>query len=107
MVLHRHIESLDELTNEEANELGPLIRRIALSLKAVVGCAKTYVIQFAEHADHPHVHFHLVPRMHDQPADRRSIHVMNYLDASQDESVSEAEMNEIGSAIRAELSREC
>ena len=49
LVLQRHIESLDELTEQEAAELGALIRRVSLSLKAVVGCVKTYVIQFAEH----------------------------------------------------------
>ena len=44
LVLQRHIESLDELTEAEAAELGPLIRRVSLSLKTVVGCVKTYVI---------------------------------------------------------------
>ena len=48
LVVQRHIESLDELTEQEAAELGPLIRRVSLSLKSVIGCKKTYVIQFAE-----------------------------------------------------------
>jgi len=100
LVLQRHIESLDELTDQEAAELGPLIRRISLSLKTVIGCVKTYVIQFAEHEDHPHVHFHIVPRMADQPADRRSTQVFAYLGVSQEESVSEDRRNEIGARIR-------
>ena len=100
LVLQRHIESLDELTDQEAAELGPLIRRISLSLKTVIGCVKTYVIQFAEHEDHPHVHFHIVPRMADQPADRRSTQIFAYLGVSQEESVSEDQMNEIGAKIR-------
>lgn len=100
LVLQRHIESLDELTDQEASELGPLIRRVSLSLKTVIGCVKTYVIQFAEHEDHPHVHFHIVPRMADQPADRRSTQVFAYLGVSREESVSEDQMNEIGARIR-------
>ena len=103
LVLQRHIESLDELTEQEAAELGPLIRRVSLSLKAVVGCVKTYVIQFAEHEDHPHVHFHIVPRMANQPTDRRSTQVFAYLGVSQEENVSEDQMNEIGVRIRDEL----
>ena len=83
--------------------MGPLIRRVSLSLKAVVGCVKTYVIQFAEHEDHPHVHFHIVPRMANQPTDRRSTQVFAYLGVSQEESVSEDQMNEIGVRIRDEL----
>ena len=103
LVLQRHIESLDELTDQEAVELGPLIRRVSLSLKTVVGCVKTYVIQFAEHEDHPHVHFHIVPRMANQPADRRSTQVFAYLGVSQEESVSEDQMDEIGGRIRKHL----
>ncbi|MCY3801160.1 MAG: HIT family protein [Chloroflexi bacterium] len=108
LVPRRHIESLDELTEREAAELGPLIRRVSLALKNVTGCSKTYAIQFAEHEDHPHVHFHIVPRMANQPADRRGPQVFAYLGVSQEESVSEDEMNEIGAKIRDELmSAEC
>ena len=108
LVPRRHIESLDELTDPEAAELGPLIRRVSLALKNVIGCVKTYAVQFAEHEDHPHVHFHIVPRMADQPADRRGPRVFAYLGVSSEESVSEEEMNEIGAKIRDELlSTEC
>ena len=104
LVVQRHIESLDELTEQEAAELGPLIRRVSLSLKSVVGCTKTYVIQFAEARQHPHVHFHIVPRMADQPAERRSAGIMGYLGVSRDERISEDRMNEIGAEIRSHLS---
>ena len=103
LVLHRHIESVDELTEHEAAELGILIRRVSLSLKRVLGCIKTYVIQFAEARQHPHVHFHIVPRMADQPDDRRSAKIMGYLGVSKEESVSEERMNEICSEIRMSL----
>ncbi len=104
LVVQRHIESLDELTEQEAAELGPLIRRVSLSLKSVVGCTKTYAIQFAEARQHPHVHFHIVPRMADQPAERRSAGIMGYLGVSREERISEGRMNEIGAEIRSFLS---
>ncbi len=103
LVLKRHIESLDELTEQEAAELGTLIRRVSLSLKSVIGSVKTYVIQFAEHEDHPHVHFHIVPRMANQPADRRSAQVFGYLGVPPEERVSEDQMNEICTKIRDDL----
>ena len=103
LVLQRHIESLDELTEQEAVELGSLIRRVSLALKAVVGCTKTYVMQFAEAAEHPHVHFHIVPRMAAHPADRRSAGVLAYLGVAERESVREDQMNEIAGRVRKHL----
>jgi diadenosine tetraphosphate (Ap4A) HIT family hydrolase len=103
IVALRHIAAIDELTAAEALELGPLIRLTSVALKQAVGCAKTYVMQFAEHADHPHVHFHVVPRMPDQPADRRSALVFKYLGVPENEQVSEAAMNTIGAAVRRTL----
>ena len=63
LVVRRHLSAIDELTEEEALELGSLLRKTSLALREVVGCEKTYVIQFAEHPKHPHVHFHIVPHM--------------------------------------------
>lgn len=103
IVARRHIAAIDELTAEEALELGPLIRLSSMALKQAVHCAKTYVMQFAEHADHPHVHFHIVPRMPDQPADRRSALVFNYLGVPDSERVSEEAMNAIAAFVRARL----
>jgi diadenosine tetraphosphate (Ap4A) HIT family hydrolase len=53
-----------------------------------------------EAADHPHVHFHVVPRMAGQPEDRRSIHVFRYLGVADEERVGEARMNELAAQIR-------
>lgn len=100
LVSRRHIEALDEMSEGEAVEVGSLIRRVSVALKQVVGCAKTYVIQFAEHPQHPHVHFHIVPRMADQPDERRSTKIFGYLGASEDERIDETMMNELGLQIR-------
>lgn len=100
LVVRRHMTAIDELTDAESIELGQLIRRTSLALKALTGCLKTYVIQFAEQAEHPHVHFHIIPRMADQPENRRSTQIFGYLGVSEEERVSEAEMNEIAAKIR-------
>ena len=104
LVARRHIAAVDELTDDEAAELGLLIRRVSLALKAITGCAKTYVMQFAESADHPHVHFHIVPRMVNQPEDRRSVKVFGYLGVPAEERVSEETMNGIAAQVAAALS---
>ncbi len=99
LVVRRHIAAVDELTEAEAAELGPLIRRTSAALREVTGCIKTYVVQFAESPDHPHVHFHIIPRMADQPEERKSVHVFEYL-AEPDEQVSEEVMNAIALRVR-------
>lgn len=103
LVVRRHIASLDELTEPEAAELGLLIQRTSNALKQLIGCVKTYAIQFAEHPDHPHVHFHIVPRMADQPPDRKSTQIFGYMGVPDEERVSEAEMNAFAEQVRAIL----
>jgi diadenosine tetraphosphate (Ap4A) HIT family hydrolase len=75
----RHVESVAELTEAEAAALGPLVRRASAALTDVVGCAKVYVVCFAESASAPHVHFHLIPRAADLPRERRGPRVFEYL----------------------------
>lgn len=100
LLARRHIEALHELTPDEAAELGVLIRQVSVALRDVTGCLKTYVIQFAEAAEHPHVHFHIVPRMAGQPEEYRGTKVFAYLGVGEEERVSEERMNEIASRIR-------
>ena len=100
LVVRRHIESLDELTDPEAVELGQLIRRVTFALKEVTGCMKTYVIQFAEAAEHPHVHFHIIPRMANQPDNRHSSQIFGYLGVPEEERVSQEVMNAIAVKVR-------
>lgn len=103
VVARRHIEAIDELTDEEAVELGRLVRQVSIALRKVTGCIKTYVIQFAEHEDHPHVHFHVVPRMKDQPEDRRSTKIFEYLGVPEENRVTEEQRNDISSKIQSLL----
>ena len=100
IVCRRHIAAIDELTEEEALELGSLIRRTSAALKARTGCLKTYVMQFAEAPTHQHVHFHIVPRMADQPPERKSVGIFGYLGVPEAETVSDSVMNELALQIR-------
>jgi diadenosine tetraphosphate (Ap4A) HIT family hydrolase len=88
------------MTEVEAADLGILLRRVSIALRETVGCTKTYVAQFAEAAGHQHVHFHVVPRMADQPDDHRGPNIFKYLGASDADRLSEARMNEIATVIR-------
>jgi diadenosine tetraphosphate (Ap4A) HIT family hydrolase len=100
LVSRRHITAIDELTDAEAAELGVLLRRVSAALRQVTGCIKTYVAQFAEQAEHPHVHFHLIPRLANQPDDRRGPRVFAYLGVPNDQRVSDARMDAIAAEIR-------
>jgi diadenosine tetraphosphate (Ap4A) HIT family hydrolase len=100
LVVRRHITAVDELTDAEAIELGQLIQRSSAALKEVTGCEKTYVIQFAEQAEHPHVHFHIIPRMADQPKERNGTLIFGYLGVPDQERVSEDVMNTIAVKVQ-------
>jgi diadenosine tetraphosphate (Ap4A) HIT family hydrolase len=65
MVPRRHVIALDELTAEEAADLGPLLRALTSAMRAVLACSKTYVALFAEAEGFAHIHFHVVPRSPD------------------------------------------
>jgi len=100
LVARRHIAAIHEMSEAEASELGVLMCDVSLALKQVTGCQKTYILQFAEHPNHPHVHVHIVPRMADQPETHRGPQVMAYVDVPEAERVDEAAMNVIGEQIR-------
>lgn len=100
LVARRHMAAIDEMTDDEAVALGLLIRRVSVALKDVTGCAKTYVMQFAEAAGHAHVHFHIVPRMADQPEERRSTKIFGYLGLAEEERVSQETMNDVAAHVR-------
>ena len=76
----RHVHALDELTADEACALGDLLRKASVALKSVTGCEKTFVMLFAEAEGFAHLHVHVVPRMPDQPDDRRGPAVFGYLE---------------------------
>ncbi|ASW53099.1 HIT family protein [Plantactinospora sp. KBS50] len=99
----RHVTEIAELTDAEAASLGTWQVRLSRALHAVTGCSKTYLMQLAEKEGFAHVHFHVVPRMPDLPADRRGPAVFGYLNAAEGERLDEVRQDEIAAALRARL----
>ncbi len=73
----RHVESLADLTAEEAAALGPLLRRISQAMNETLAPAKVYAALFAEAV--AHLHIHLIPRAADLPEASRGPDVFTLL----------------------------
>ena len=58
--LARPCATLDALTVDESRSMGEHVRGVSASIRAVTGCARVYLLAFAE--AHRQVHLHLVPR---------------------------------------------
>ena len=104
LVARPHVDAVADLTPSAAAELGSLLQTVSAALTAELGCAKTYVMQFAEHPRHPHVHFHVVPRMADMPPTNIGANVFSYLGVSDTDRITEAAMNELAARLRRRLS---
>jgi diadenosine tetraphosphate (Ap4A) HIT family hydrolase len=100
IVALRHIERLAELTSGEAASIGELIRKTSKALQQTTGATKTYSIQFAEHPDHSHVHFHIVPRHENTPDEFRGKNVFRYLNVPDDKIVPLEQQNDLAVKIR-------
>jgi len=61
----RHCESLAELTREEAEALGPVLRSAVQALERVTDAERIYAVSFNERLRH--VHFLLLPRTRTMP----------------------------------------
>ena len=94
-----HVTALTELDRPAAAELGTVLHDVSSALHAVVGCVKTYVVLFAEADGFSHVHFHVIPRMADQPHELRGPRIFGLLGGPPDSWVSDDEMNRIGAAV--------
>lgn len=103
LVVRRHLTSVASLSDDEAAELGPLIRDVSRAVQEVVGCDKTYVVQFAEHRQHPHVHVHIIPRARDLPDEQQGPRVFSLLGVPEGEAVTDVRMDEIAAQVAAEL----
>ncbi|MEU6841563.1 HIT domain-containing protein [Streptomyces sp. NPDC046716] len=99
----RHVTAVHELSDTEAATLGGWQVGASRALRAVTGCAKTYVAQFAEADGFAHVHFHVVPRATELPAARRGPGVFELLHRPKRERVTAAQADEIALALRAHL----
>lgn len=99
LACRRHVTSIAELTDTEAAELGPLLKLVSTALRDAMGCAKTYVAQFAEHPRHPHVHVHVVPRRADHPDALKGPRIFDALGVSDEDAVPPERMTEIAASL--------
>jgi diadenosine tetraphosphate (Ap4A) HIT family hydrolase len=95
----RHVLTVAELSDEEAGELGPLLQRASRALTDELGCTKTYVMQFSEAEGFHHLHFHVVPRPPDLPAEHRGPNVFHFLRQPEAEWVSPERRAELARRI--------
>jgi diadenosine tetraphosphate (Ap4A) HIT family hydrolase len=101
----RHVLAIADLNDAEAAGLGTWQARLSRALHAVTGCTKTYVVQFAEAPRFHHVHFHIVPRMADLPADRRGPKVFEFLTGPAERAVTSDQMNTLAAELAQHLQR--
>jgi diadenosine tetraphosphate (Ap4A) HIT family hydrolase len=101
----RHLLDLAELHPDAAAELGPLLTDLTRALQRTTGCVKTYVILLAEAEGFAHLHFHVVPRMPDQPADERGPRIFARLGRPEAERVPAPERDRLAGVIHEAMAR--
>jgi diadenosine tetraphosphate (Ap4A) HIT family hydrolase len=99
----RHVTAVHDLTDGEASALGMWQVKLSRALRVVTGCAKTYVVQFAEAEGFAHVHFHIVPRMADLPPEHRGPGVFELLRRPEQEWVTPEQADRTARLLRAIL----
>ncbi|MFG2573721.1 HIT family protein [Streptomyces sp. NPDC048481] len=99
----RHVAAVHDLTDAEASTLGTWQVRLSRALRETTGCAKTYVVQFAEAEGFAHVHFHIVPRMADLPPEHRGPGVFELLRRPETEWVTADEADRTARLLRTRL----
>lgn len=100
IVLRRHAESLHELSTEEFGELARVLERTVRVLHQALACEKEYVACYAEIDHFRHVHFHVVPRPADLPADLVGTGSFALLKVSADEAVPREEIRALCETLR-------
>jgi diadenosine tetraphosphate (Ap4A) HIT family hydrolase len=103
LVPRRHVTSIAELTEPEAQTLGTWQVRLSRALHQVLGCQKTYIAQFAEAEGFAHVHFHIVARPAELPPDLRGPRIFQMLGHADRPQVSEERMDDIARELAAQL----
>ncbi len=61
-----HRAGLDEMSAEEAGEIGTILAALAGAVRAITGCERTYSISFNEAVKH--LHLHVIPRQASDPS---------------------------------------
>ncbi|MEV7381888.1 HIT family protein [Streptomyces lydicus] len=99
----RHVAAVHDLTHAEASALGMWQVKLSRALRSMTGCAKTYVVQFAEAEGFAHVHFHIVPRTADLQPEHRGPGIFELLRRPEQEQVTADQADQIAHSLRAQL----
>lgn len=99
----RHVAAVHDLTDAEAAALGVWQVQLSRALRSVTGCAKTYVVQFAEAEGFAHVHFHIVPRMGDLRPEHRGPGIFELLRRPERERVTADQADRTARSLRIQL----
>nr|WP_161558348.1 HIT domain-containing protein [Streptomyces antimycoticus] len=99
----RHVAAVHDLTNAEASALGVWQVKLSQALRSVTGCAKAYVVQFAEGEGFAHVHFHIVARVADLRPEHRGPGIFELLRGPEQERVTADQADQIAHSLRAQL----
>jgi diadenosine tetraphosphate (Ap4A) HIT family hydrolase len=105
VISRRHLLSLADQTQAEAADLGLVLRAASAALTEVVGCAKTYVIMYAEVPGFEHIHLHLVPRMPDLDPAYRGSGIFQLLKRPEAEWVPAEERDRLGTLLHQEIAQ--
>jgi len=104
----RHVEFLDELSEDEAQAMATVLRRAVGALRHALPSppAKVYTALFAESAECPHIHFHIIPRAVDDPRELRGPRVferMRRVGEGLEEGPSLEDVEDLATRIRSHL----
>ena len=75
----RHVDSLADLTEAEAKQIGWITTRLGSALKTSEQAEHIYLFVLGQHGRH--LHYHVVPRYQNTPRDYWGIHVDEWPDA--------------------------
>lgn len=87
LATRRHVLELADLNDAESATLGAWQVQLARALGEELGTSKTYVAEFGEVPSY-HLHFHVIPRLHDLDPAMLGPGVFGHLGVSDDEQVS-------------------
>lgn len=99
----RHVTAFADLPAEAAAELGPMLHGLSRALTEVVGCVKTYQMQFSEKDGFSHLHVHLVPRPAELAPELRGPRIFGLLDVDTEQRVPAERMDDLARQLRSRL----
>ena len=88
----RHVEALHELTREEFQELAEIEYRLVQVMRMDSAVQKEYLMCFAEGEGFHHVHFHVVPKPADLPAELKGPRVFAFLTVDKEHAIPAQEL---------------